>query len=140
MIYTTDSTDNTESTEVIRMKITLKGKENVYEQIASEYKRYILLNVIRYDEKLPSCRALAIDLGINPNTVARAYNVLEKEGYIKVIPKKGVYVSYKIDSSEDWSNKKVEIMSFMQKMKEAGIKYETLTKILDEVYGGEEDD
>ncbi len=140
MIYTTDSTDNTESTEVIIMKITLKGKENVYEQIVSEYRRYILLNVIRYDEKLPSCRALAIDLGINPNTVARAYNVLEKEGYIKVIPKKGVYVSYKADNSEDLSNKKVEIMSFMQKMKKAGIKYETLTKILDEAYGGEEDD
>lgn len=122
------------------MKITLKGKENVYEQIVSEYKRYISLNIIRYDEKLPSCRALAIDLGINPNTVARAYNVLEKEGYIKVIPKKGVYVSYEINNLEDLSNKKIEIMSFIQEMKKAGIKYETLINILDEVYGGKKDD
>ena len=76
------------------MKITLKGKDNVYEQIVNEYKRYIQLGVIRLDEKLPSCRSLAQELGINPNTVVRAYNVLENEGYIKVLPKKGVYVTY----------------------------------------------
>ena len=33
-------------------------------------------------EKLPSCRALASELGINPNTVERAYSILEKEKYI----------------------------------------------------------
>ena len=68
------------------MKIILNKKMNVYEQIVSEYKRYISLNILRYDEKLPSCRALATELGVNPNTVQRAYNVLEEEGFIRTIP------------------------------------------------------
>ena len=71
------------------MKISLTGKENVYEQIVNEYKRYIEMNVYRYDEKLPTCRDLAKQLGVNPNTVSKAYTKLEELGYIKAIPKKG---------------------------------------------------
>ena len=77
------------------MKIILKGKDNIFEQIVSEYKRFISLKVFKQDEKLPSVRELAKDLGINPNTVSKAYQILEEEGYIKILPKKGVYVDYK---------------------------------------------
>ena len=68
------------------------------EQIVNEYKRFISLGIIKFDEKLPSCRQLASDLGINPNTVQRAYNVLEQDGYINVLPKKGVYVCYQVNN------------------------------------------
>ncbi len=81
------------------MKIILKGKDNIFEQIVSEYKRFISLKVFKQDEKLPSVRELAKDLGINPNTVSKAYQILEEEGYIKILPKKGVYVDYKEGSA-----------------------------------------
>ncbi len=113
------------------MKITLKGKDNVYEQIVNEYKRYIKLGVIRFDEKLPSCRNLASELGINPNTVVRAYNVLENEGYIKVLPKKGVYVTYESNQNSSLTTAKKEI----EELKNNNISYEDLIKIIDEVYG-----
>lgn len=119
------------------MKILLRGKESVYEQIVNEYKKYITLNIYKYDDKLPSCRALATELGINPNTVQRAYNVLEEEGYIRTIPKKGVYVSYCDTSNNTLSN---EIADYLRKLKTLNVSYESIIKILDSIYGGENND
>lgn len=120
------------------MKITLRGKENVYEQIVNEYKRFISLNVLKEDDKLPSCRELAKELGINPNTVSKAYTVLESEGYIKVLPKKGVYVSsLKEDKIE---SKNSEIKTFFQYLKKENVSVLEIKKILEDVYGGEEND
>ena len=113
------------------MKILLNGKGNVYEQIVENYKRYIKLGIIKKDEKLPSCRTLASDLGVNPNTVVRAYNVLENEGYIKVLPKKGVYVTY----SEDINESLIVVKKEVEKIKNTNVSYEELIKIINEVYG-----
>ena len=118
------------------LKITLKGKENVYEQIVNEYKRFISLNVLRLDDKLPSCRELAKELGINPNTVAKAYNVLESEGYIKILPKKGVYVVYSMEVIDNDD----EIVNFFKQLKKEKVDYLKIKKILDDVYGGEDND
>ena len=68
------------------------GKLNVYERLMEEFKRLIDLGALKYGEKLPSCRALATERGINPNTVERAYSELEAEWYIHILPKKGAYV------------------------------------------------
>ena len=111
------------------MSILLNGKENVYQQIIKEYKRFIELNIIKKDEKLPSCRTLAIELGINPNTVAKAYNVLEKDGYIKVLPRKGVYVVYEYNEKNDDEIKKIILQ--MKNM----IEYDKLLLIINEIYG-----
>ena len=42
---------------------------------------------------MPSCREFAEELGVNPNTVQRAYTQLEEEGVVFTIAKKGVFVS-----------------------------------------------
>lgn len=76
------------------MNIRITGKRSVYLEIAEEYKRFIRLGVLSDGDKLPSVRALAVELGINPNTVERAYTLLESEGYIRTIVKKGAYVDY----------------------------------------------
>ena len=110
------------------MKISLTGKDNVYEQIVNEYKRYIEMNVYRYDEKLPTCRDLAKQLGVNPNTVSKAYTKLEELGYIKAIPKKGVYVTYQTNENNNNKIKKTII-----DLKEE-IDYESLIKIINDVY------
>lgn len=111
------------------MKITLKNKGNVYEQIVNEYKRYIELGIIKTDEKLPSCRTLGKELGINPNTVAKAFKVLEDEGYISSIEKKGSFVVYK----KDTENEKEEIKQYIKKNIEK-ISYDELIKMIDEIY------
>ena len=115
------------------MKITLKGKDNVYEQIVNEYKKFIELGIIKKDEKMPSCRTLAMELGINPNTVVRAYSVLEEGGYIITLPKKGAYVIYEKDKSRDKIVE--EIKSYISSVKEY-ISYNDILNIINEIYGG----
>ena len=61
------------------MSIILNGKGMVFQQIVDYYKRYITLGIIKENEKLPSCRSLASQLGINPNTVERAYKILDNK-------------------------------------------------------------
>ncbi len=111
------------------MNINLNGKENIYEQIVKQYKRFIELKIIRKGEKMPSCRSLAMDLGINPNTVVRAYAILEEEGYIQVLPKKGVYVIY--DKEED-QNKRIK--EAIIEIKKSGITYDNLIEIVKDIY------
>ena len=72
--------------------INLQSKESIFEQIKKQIDRYVKLGVLKPNDKLPSVRSLANDLGINPNTVARAYSELEKEGIIYTLNKKGVFV------------------------------------------------
>ena len=73
---------------------------------------------------------LASDLGINPNTVARAYAELEKEGVIYTLNKKGVFVSDKDNRNYLVDQAKVAI----ETLKNDGLSKKELTKIINEVY------
>ena len=115
------------------MKITLKGKNKIYEQLVNEYKRFIELGIIKKDEKMPSCRTLAKELGINPNTVVRAYEVLEQHGYIVTLPKKGAYVIYQKNNN---INKQNEVKAYINNIKEE-LSYDEILNILNEVYKGD---
>ena len=131
-MYNTDSTVNTDETGD-KMKIILRGKENVYEQLVNEYKRFIELGIIKKDEKMPSCRELARELGINPNTVVRAYDVLEQLGYIITIPKKGAYVTY--EKVEKQKEQKInELKAYISSINK-DISYNELLSIINELYG-----
>lgn len=70
------------------MEIRLRGKKSISEEIAGEYEKLIRYGALREGEKLPSCRALALELGINPNTVERAFAELERRGLVRTIPKR----------------------------------------------------
>ena len=63
----------------------------LYHQIVEGYKRLILSDVIKENERLPSVRELASKLAINPNTIQRAYRELENEGYVGTSPGKGIF-------------------------------------------------
>ncbi len=70
-----------------------KNGEPIYNQIYSQIKNQILSGSLKPDEMLPSIRGLAKDLRISFITTKRAYEELEKEGFIYTIPAKGCYVS-----------------------------------------------
>jgi GntR family transcriptional regulator len=65
----------------------------IYVQIETQVKNAIAAGALKRDQALPSVRRLASDLGINPNTVARAYQELERDGVIATIPGGGTYVA-----------------------------------------------
>lgn len=110
--------------------INLQGKESIFEQIKKQIIRFIELGVLKPNDKLPSVRMLASDLGINPNTVARAYAELENEGVIYTINKKGVFVSDKDNRNYLVDQTKVAI----ETLKNDGLSKSDLIKIIDEVY------
>ncbi len=114
------------------MQLKFSGKQDVYIEIAERYKEYIRLGVIGKDEKLPSVREAAVELGVNPNTVARAYAKLESDGYVKSLPKKGAFVIYGSaeETAEDTDKKSVIIT-----LRSLGIGKETVLKWVEEVYG-----
>ena len=70
-----------------------KSGEPIYNQIYLQIKNQILGGALMPDEMLPSIRGLAKDLRISFITTKRAYEELEKEGYIYTIPAKGCYVA-----------------------------------------------
>lgn len=65
----------------------------VYQQIADGLKREIVLGILPVGAQLTSVRELSIGLGINPNTVQKAYIELEREGLIRSVPGKGSFVA-----------------------------------------------
>ena len=63
-------------------ELTLNTQEPVYLQLVSFVKRGVLRGVARPGDALPSRRELAAQLGINPNTVQKAYKLMEDEGFL----------------------------------------------------------
>ena len=72
-----------------------KSGEPIYNQIYSQIKNQIISGVLSENEMLPSIRGLAKDLHISFITTKRAYEELEKEGFIYTLPAKGCYVAPK---------------------------------------------
>ena len=79
----------------VRGMISLNYRDSrpIYEQIKDGLRKLIVTGALRADEKLPSVRSLAGQLAINPNTIQRAYNELEGEGYIYSVPGKGSFAA-----------------------------------------------
>ena len=72
-----------------------KSGEPIYNQIYYQIKNQIISGKLKEDEMLPSIRGLAKDLRISFITTKRAYEELEKEGFIYTLPAKGCYVAPK---------------------------------------------
>ena len=108
-------------------------KKNVYENIVEELKALIEGGALGYGEKLPSVRAYAVEKKVNPNTVAKAYSVLEEEGYIRVELKKGAFVCY---GKPVECAKRSEVEKKLLEWKAEGVTEEEIRAALGKVYGG----
>lgn len=73
--------------------IDLQSRTPIYEQL---YKRVVAMTVrqeLHSGDKLPSVRELAKELGVNPNTVSKAFQMLERDGMINSVPGRGSFIS-----------------------------------------------
>lgn len=75
--------------------INNKSGEPIYEQIYSQIKSQIINGTLSENDPLPSIRGLAKDLRISFITTKRAYEELERDGFIYTVPAKGCYVAPK---------------------------------------------
>ena len=75
------------------IKLDLQIRVPLYEQLQEQIIRLSLMGVLEANEQLPSVRSLAREVGVNPNTVAKAYQELERQGIIYTISGRGSFVS-----------------------------------------------
>ena len=93
------------------MNILIDNKSGtpIYDQIYSQIKSQIISGALKPDEMLPSSRGLAKDLRSSFITTKRAYEELEKEGFIYTLPAKGCYVAPKnVELLREENLKKIE--------------------------------
>jgi GntR family transcriptional regulator len=76
----------------VKIKIDTSDGVPIYLQIVDQIKRSVAVALLKPEDPLPSVRQLALDLTINPNTVARAYLELEHQGFIYKRQGQGTYV------------------------------------------------
>ncbi len=79
--------------------LDMTSRVPIFEQINRRFIELILKGVLSENDQLPSVRSLALDLGVNPNTVSRSYAELEKSGMIYSISGRGSFVAKKDEKS-----------------------------------------
>lgn len=65
----------------------------IYMQIINQVKRASATGLLKAGEQMPSVRELAVELAVNPNTISKAYQELERDGIIKTVRGVGTFVS-----------------------------------------------
>lgn len=93
------------------MNILIDNKSSapIYSQIYTQIKNQIICGTLKENELMPSIRGLAKDLRISFITTKRAYDELEKDGFIYTVPAKGCYVAPKnIELIREENLKKIE--------------------------------
>ncbi len=75
------------------MKIDFQANIPVFQQIADAIRSSVAAGIYRSGEALPSIRVLAVEALVNPNTVKRAYEQLEREGLVISRPGSGIFVA-----------------------------------------------
>ena len=120
------------------LNLDYRDARPIYEQVKDGLRRLMVTGVIREGEKLPSVRAMAGNLAINPNTIQRAYEALEAEGYVYSVPGKGSFAAP--NTGVDEGRKKELLNTFDQTAGELlflGVSGEALWARIRALEGGE---
>ena len=73
--------------------VDVQNRTPVWEQICNEVRKYIMLGILNPDDRLPSVRELAMETGVNPNTIAKAYGDLVAKGLVVAAGGRGYFVA-----------------------------------------------
>ncbi len=105
----------------------------IYEQIVLNIERYVALGILKENEQIPSVRALASSIGINPNTVKKAYDELETKGIIVTISTKGTFITKDIKKVIDnkINNEIEDIKEKIANLEKLGISKKEILKRLE---------
>lgn len=102
--------------------IDYQSRKPIYEQIVEKFQLLIVKRVLLPDSQMPSVRALAVELAINPNTIQKAYAMLEQQGYIYPVKGRGNFVT---DNQDVLQQKRQEffenLRDLIKKGKDMGI-------------------
>ena len=115
------------------ISLNYRDSRPIYEQIKDGLRKLIVTGALGTGEKLPSVRALATQLSINPNTIQRAYNELESEGYIYSVPGKGSFAAGNTGADEARRKELTEkLRELAAELKYLGVTGEELAALVSE--------
>ncbi len=119
--------------------IDYKSRMPIYEQLVERIRALALDGVFAPGEKLPSVRQLSSELGINPNTVQRAYNTLVGQGVVDTAPGKGIFISNDLQGllKENRQTLFARFGADVCALKAAGVSKEEVLKAAETSYDGE---
>lgn len=121
------------------IKIDTRSREPIYIQLEKQIIKLIKLGVYDINSPLPSVRSMACELGVNPNTVAKAYRELEQQQVIYTVAGRGVYVS--VNNTDRIKNiTKEQLKSVLLELKGYGLKKEEVIEMINDLWGGESND
>lgn len=118
----------------MNFKIDMADSAPIYLQIADQIKRSVAGGRLKAEDPLPSVRQLALDLTVNPNTVARAYLELEHQGVIHKRQGQGTYVSTHAMEASRRERRKV-VAALLEKALVEAVNAGMSAPEVDEVYG-----
>lgn len=112
------------------INIDYQTRTPIYEQIVLEIEKYVLLGIYKPKQQIESIRELATSLGINPNTVKKAYDELERRGTIVTISTKGTFISENIKTlTKNKIDEKIKkIKDEIKELEKLGISKEEVLK------------
>lgn len=116
-------------------QLDLGSRVPIHEQIVNGFLRLRTVGVMKSGDKLPSVRSLAKSLGVNPNTVQRAYNSLEESGVIYSLAGKGSFLAQNDLAQKAVLNaQKESFKAEVLKAKRIGITEKELIALVDEIF------
>ena len=119
------------------LTVNFSSRTPVYQQLYDDVIRLVSLGVLKSDTKLPPVRILATELGINPNTVQKAYKMLEKDVYIYSTVGRGSFVSNKLDQNQaEKIQAKNDLKESIDKAYKKGITKDEMIELVDEITSG----
>ena len=116
--------------------IDLRSRTPIYEQIIKKIKELVIAGILKTDEQIPPIRQLTQQLGINPNTIQKAYAELELQGVIYTLPGRGAFVSDDINRliNAKYAQILKDIEVLVSEAKKHGVKRELIEEIVNTVY------
>lgn len=117
------------------LQIDYKSGISICDQIVNGFIRLIAVGVLKTDDAMPSVRSLALKLSVNPNTIQKAYTLLEERGVIYSVKGKGSFVANGDNTKVAiFDNEKEKLKQALLSSKSVGFPRAEIIKLLDEVY------
>ena len=116
--------------------VDMRDRKPIYEQLIDNIRTLAVQGHLKPDEHLPSVRALAAELAINPNTIQKAYAELERQNVIYSLPGRGNFISPDIGSvAKQERQRQLEALGVMfRQAQNAGVEKSEIQTLLDTVY------
>ena len=122
---------------IILIQVDVRSRVPIYEQIVNSFKQMTMSGILSPDEKLPSVRELSQELTINPNTIQKAYQELERQNIIYTKRGQGSFVNpniQAINKEEKMGELIEEIKRIIVESMYLGISKEKLLDIINSAY------